>query len=247
MLCSGLLACLLVSGTAHAAPAAPRGKAALTKNPLYRTGTFDLTECKELDRQRDDAESARIYLDHLLDCLNASWAEEFKQAKLRFSKPRVRYITKRVATGCGKYPAYAAGLYCSANKTMWIMLNKEVLADPTALWLFNVISHEYAHHVQMISGILPTVIRTKHRSRKAELLTVRRIELQAECWSGAFIGSVWHSLGRREFDWKHLLDSKIGDPLHGKTKSIRYWLNRGWYGNGPGVCNTWTVSPAKVA
>ncbi|WP_204055894.1 neutral zinc metallopeptidase [Microbispora corallina] len=241
------------SSAAASAPAAarpvPKGTGALTKNPIYKTGEFDFTECKELDRQPDDVDSYKLYLDHLLDCLNLSWGEEFRQAGLTFAKPKVRYITHSVRTGCGKYPAnYAAGIYCEIDETMWIMISKYQLADPSEFELFQVIAHEYGHFVQDRVGILPAVDRlTRHAGKATMYAYSRRIELQAECFSGAFIGSVWHSLGRDQFDWDDLLDYKVGDALHGKRKSIVYWLKRGWYGNGPKSCNTFTAARSLVA
>ncbi|MBP2705631.1 neutral zinc metallopeptidase [Microbispora sp. RL4-1S] len=237
------------ASTGTAARPVPTGKAALTRNPIYRTGEFDFTECAELGRRPDDVDSYKLYLDHLMDCLNQSWAEEFKQAGLSFAKPRVRFITKPAKTGCGKYPApYAAGIYCERDKTMWILIYKNQLADPSEFELFQVIAHEYGHFVQDRAGILPAVDRlTRRVSRATWYAYSRRLELQAECLSGAFIGSVWHSLGRDQFDWDDLLDYKIGDVLHGKRASIVYWLKRGWNGNGPAVCNTFTAPASKVA
>ncbi|WP_433422210.1 neutral zinc metallopeptidase [Microtetraspora malaysiensis] len=248
----GLIVSLLLSGTAVASGSArpvPTGKTALTKNPIYATGEFDFTECKELNRQPDDVDSYKIYLDHLMDCLNLSWGEEFAQAKLPFGKPKVRFITGAARTGCGRYPAgYAAGMYCQVDKTMWILIDKHQLKDPSEFELFAVIAHEYGHYVQDRAGILPAADRATRKANKATAYAwTRRIELQAACFSGAFIGSVWHSLGRDQFDWDDLLERTLGDPLHGKAKNIRYWLKRGWNGNAPAVCNTFSAPASKVA
>jgi predicted metalloprotease len=251
VLLSGLLGSLLLSGTAHAESAAkpvPTGRAALTNNPLYKTGGFDLTECKELSVQRDNLDEARLYLEHVLDCLNQSWGTEFKQAGLPFSKPRVQYITKRKRAACGLFPRGAQGLYCSQKRTMVILLDKDLVSHPEDLWLLNVISHEYGHHVQNISGVLDEEARISVRASEAKIYEItRRIELQAECFSGAFIGSIWHSLGRDDFDFQDLLDTKLGDREHGTTGNIRYWLKRGWKGEAPSYCNTFTVSRSRVA
>ncbi|WP_327046761.1 neutral zinc metallopeptidase [Microbispora sp. NBC_01189] len=243
---------LSLAGPAGASPGRaarpmPRGQAALTANPLYKTGEFDFPECSELSRRPDDLDTYRVYLDHLLDCLNTSWTEEFRQAGLRFSPPKVRYITKSVPTGCGKYPAgYAAGMYCPKNATMWILLYKSQLSDPSEFNLFTVIAHEYGHYAQDRAGILPEVYRRYRTvSKKRAYDLTRRVELQAECFSGAFIGSVWHSLGREEFDFEEQLDWITGDAAHGKARSIRYWLKRGWYGNGPKACDTFSA-PART-
>ncbi|WP_182906655.1 neutral zinc metallopeptidase [Microbispora sp. H13382] len=235
--------------TTSSARPMPTGPGALTRNPLYTTGEFEFFECTELSRRPGDIDTYRVYLDNLLDCLNRTWTEEFRQAGLKFSPPKVRYITKSVATGCGKYPAgYAAGLYCPRNGTMWILLSKGQLSDPNEFSLFTVIAHEYGHYAQDRAGILLEFARQYPRLSKKRIGDLnRRIELQAECFSGAFIGSVWRSLGRDQVDWDDQLKWIIGDKWHGKAASIRYWLKRGWYGNGPKVCNTFSAPAAKTA
>ncbi|MFC0863548.1 neutral zinc metallopeptidase [Sphaerimonospora cavernae] len=230
-----------------AAHSAARGNA-LIGNPLYKTGEFDFPDCKELSRSPDDLDSYRVYLDHLLDCLNVSWTEEFRQARLPFSPPKVRYITRGVKTGCGTYPAnYAAGMYCLLDKTMWIMVSKYQLADPNEFNLFTVIAHEYGHYAQDRAGVFTAANRQLRRASKRQVYAMtRRIELQAECFSGAFIGSVWSSLGRDQLDFDKQLDWIMGDKLHGTTKNIRYWLKRGWLANGPHACNTFSAPASRV-
>ncbi|MCK2217501.1 hypothetical protein MF672_027465 [Actinomadura sp. ATCC 31491] len=44
-LVAGVLVSVLLSGTAHAATAAPAYKPALTKSPIYRSGELDLGTC----------------------------------------------------------------------------------------------------------------------------------------------------------------------------------------------------------
>ncbi|MBE3015197.1 neutral zinc metallopeptidase [Microbispora sp. NEAU-D428] len=238
------------SGTdASSARPMPTGPGALTRNPLYTTGEFEFFECSELSRRPGDIDTYRIYLDNLLDCLNRTWREEFTQAGLPFSPPRVRYITKSVNMGCGQYvTSYAVSLYCPRNKTIWILLSKGQLSDPTEFGLFTVIAHEYGHYAQDRAGILYEFARQYPKLSKKRVNDLnRRIELQAECFSGAFIGSVWRSLGRDQLDWDEQLKWIVGDKWHGKAGNIRYWLKRGWYGNGPKVCNTFSAPAARTA
>ncbi|MGI5156064.1 neutral zinc metallopeptidase [Microbispora sp. CA-102843] len=231
------------------AGAVPTGPGALTRNPLYTAGEFASSECTEPGRQAGDPDTYRTYLDTLFGCLNRTWSEEFRQAGLRFSPPRVRYITASVNTGCGQYVAsYAAGLYCPRNKTMWIMLSKEELSDPTGFDLFTVVTHEYGHYAQDRAGILAEFARQSPKvgRKRADDLN-RRIELQAECFSGAFVASVWRSLGRDRHDWDEQLKRVAGDRWHGKTRNIRYWLERGWHGKGPKVCDTFSAPASRTA
>ncbi|MEU6414585.1 neutral zinc metallopeptidase [Microbispora sp. NPDC046933] len=234
---------------ASSARPVPTGPGALTRNPLYTTGEFESSECTEPSRRAGDPDSYRAYLDDLLGCLNHTWSEEFRQAGLRFSPPRVRYIRKSVDTGCGQYVAsYAAGLYCPRNKTMWILLSEEELSDPTGFGLFTVVTHEYGHYAQDRAGILAEFARqsSKVGKKRADDLN-RRVELQAECFSGAFVGSVWSSLGRDRHDWDEQLRWVAGDRWHGRTGNIRYWLKRGWHGRGPEVCDTFSAPASRTA
>ncbi|MBB2743664.1 UNVERIFIED_ORG: hypothetical protein FHR35_003500 [Microbispora rosea subsp. rosea] len=244
---------LSLTGTAGASGASarpvPTGAGALTRNPLYATGAFESSECAEPGRRADDLDSYRAYLDDLLGCLDRTWSERFRQAGLRFSAPRVRYITKSVYTGCGQYVAsYAAALYCPRNKTMWIMLSKEELSDPMGFELFTIVTHEYGHYAQDRAGILAEFERQSHKlSGKRAYDLNRRVELQAECFSGAFVRSVWPSLGRDRHDWDEQLAEVEGDMWHGKTRNIRYWLKRGWSGGGPQVCDTFSAPASRTA
>lgn len=240
-----------LTGAADASPArpAPTGARALTANPLYTAGAFRPSACPEPSRRAGDPRTFRIYLDALLGCLDRVWGEKFKQAGLRFSPPRVRYVTKSVDTGCGQYvTSYAAGLYCPGNATMWILLSKEELSDPTGFGLFTVVAHEYAHYAQDRAGILAEYARRlREASGKRAGDLNRRVELQAECFSGAFVRSVWRSLGRDRRDWDDQLRRVTGDRWHGTARNIRYWLNRGWSGGGPQVCDTFRAPASRTA
>lgn len=268
MLLSGLIGSLVLSGTATTAVASaggvqasqlkptPTGQAALARNPIYKTGKFDFRECKELALAPGDTEKAqlyakepRLYMDHLLGCLHDAWATEFRQAGLRFAKPKVQYITSlRQRTVCGTYPRGALGIYCQDKRAMVILLNRNLLADPTSLDPLHVIAHEYAHHAQKMSGAFDVVNRRWSKlSTAGRLEYIRRLELQADCYAGAFEGAIWHSLDRDEFDVEDLQD-RLGTYLtHGKAKNRAYWHMRGWKSESPGSCNTWAASRARVA
>ncbi|MEU7692151.1 neutral zinc metallopeptidase [Microbispora hainanensis] len=250
---TAVVGALPLTGAADASGASarpvPTGPGALTRNPLYATGAFRSSACTEPARRADDLGSYRAYLDDLLGCLRRAWSEKFRQAGLRFSPPRVRYITKSVYTGCGQFMAsYAASLYCPANKTLWIMLSKEELSDPRGFGLFTVVAHEYGHHAQDRAGILAEFERrSRTLSGKRALDLNRRIELQADCFSAAFVRSVWSSLARDRRDWDEWLTADEGDMWHGTTRNIRYWLKRGWAGGGPQACDTFRAPVSKVA
>ncbi|MFI6454308.1 neutral zinc metallopeptidase [Streptosporangium amethystogenes] len=252
-LLSGVLASLLFTGTASAVPAeqvrpVPKGKTALVANPIYKSGKLDEETCQEQPVYNNDLESTESYLSFVLDCLDKSWEDQFSKAKLPFSKPRLA-VTSRIGvpTGCGKFPDGAQAIYCHKNKKITFYLDRGILADVTDLFLFQVMAHEYGHHVQELSGILPTVRSGKYRNDKEILATIRKFELQAECLSGVFIGSVWRSLGRRESDFRYVMNAAYSTASHGKAANIAYWLTRGFRQENPGACNTFTAPRSKVS
>ncbi|WP_433240615.1 neutral zinc metallopeptidase [Streptosporangium sp. CA-135522] len=252
-LLSGVLASMLFAGTAVAGVTeqsgpVPTGNRALTDNPIYKTGKLEFKQCAEQPVKPDDLDSSRVYLEFLMDCLDRSWQDQFTKAKLPFSKPRLETISRiGRSTGCGKFPEGAQALYCPANKKITFLLSPAILSQSTELFLFQVMAHEYGHHVQQLSGIMGTVDGRKYKNVKAFLPELRKIELQAECLSGAFIGSVWQSLGRRQSDFTYVLNAAYDTASHGKAANIAYWLKRGFDQEGPGACDTFSAPKSKVA
>ncbi|GAA2871752.1 neutral zinc metallopeptidase [Streptosporangium fragile] len=253
VLLSGMLAGVVFAGTAGPATAeqlqpVPKGKAALVANPLYKTGKLEPDACPEQPVHNDDAETAEIYLDFFLDCLNEAWGYQFAKAKLPFSKPRFQATTRSgVETGCGRFPKDAQAVYCPRNKKITFHLSKGILSEATELFLLEVMAHEYGHHVQQLSGIMTAFNSRKYRTDKAYLTELRKIELQAECLSGAFIGSIWRSLNRRQSDFSYVLRAAYDTSSHGKAKNIAYWLTRGFDQESPGACNTFSAPASKVS
>ncbi|MFF5206915.1 neutral zinc metallopeptidase [Streptosporangium sp. NPDC000396] len=236
------------AGATRQAGPVPTGNAALTDNPIYKTGKLELRTCEEQPTIPDDLDSSRVYLEFVMECLDQSWRDQFSKAKLPFSKPRL-VTTSRIGvpTGCGKFPKGAQAVYCPYNKKITFLLDQGILSESTELFLLEVIAHEYGHHVQQLSGIMDAVDGRKYKNEKAYLPELRKIELQAECFSGAFIGSIWQSLNRRQSDFTYVLRAAYDTSSHGKAKNIAYWLTQGFNQEGPGACNTFSAPKSKVS
>ncbi|GAA5080297.1 hypothetical protein HNP84_000725 [Thermocatellispora tengchongensis] len=254
--------------TATAAPAAqkevqqgqtqapPRGKAAATANPLYRTGLLPRITCSPGEIRPGSAASYKAFMSRVNTCLNTSWARQFRKAGLSFSKPRLRFATSRVSSPCGRWPSGAGGYYCSSNRTIYIGVTKRVLREAFELGLAQFMAHEYAHHVQTIAGIGPNYYFPAYsRARgSAKLLLSRRFELQADCLGAAFVRSVADTLPVNPQEWDGMVQWTRENGAktwptndHGKGYSQAYWLEKGFAAGGPGGCNTWTVSARRVA
>lgn len=235
--------------------APPRGKAAATANPLYKTGRLAGSNCSPGDLPRGSTVAYKRFLTRVTSCLNRSWATQFRKAGLQFSKPRLRIITRKVRTPCGPWASGADGVYCSTDRTMYMLITKTQLRNPFALGITRLMAHEYGHHVQAVSGIWNywAAARTQTGS-SGRLLLSRRSELQAECFSSVFMSTVKDTLPIDPAEWDATVEwfRKNGHKGwaqndHGKGSSQAFWMKRGYASASPGSCNTWSVSPRYVA
>ncbi|HEX4815071.1 MAG TPA: neutral zinc metallopeptidase [Nonomuraea sp.] len=248
------VACPLLAGTAEAAATYPVRDRVLTANPLYRTGNLPPSRCPERAVTPRDVAAAKRYLTAVLGCLNRSWAAHFRRAGLPFVAARVGFITKP-RKYCGVSWGEAAATYCAPERRFVVLLDDDLLQDTSDLFLYRLAAHEFGHHVQQLAGIEDAYDRHPYRNKSEMYEQSRRLELQAECLSGVFMGSVWHSLRERaDADWRILLQimRNSGDEHsrtrdHGKGRTIAAWLDKGFRAASPQACNTWTSSSAKVS
>ncbi|MER6948043.1 neutral zinc metallopeptidase [Nonomuraea sp. NPDC000554] len=237
----------------QAAP--PRGKAAATANPLYRTGRLASSNCSPGSLPKGSTTAYKRFLTRVTDCLNRSWSSQFRKAGLSFSKPRLRIITHKVRTPCGPWSAGADGIYCSTDRTMYMLITRTQLRNPFALGITRLMAHEYGHHVQSQSGIWNYYWAARNSAGKSgQLQLSRRSELQAECFSSVFMNTVRNTLPVDSGEWDYTVDwfrknGAKGWPQndHGRGPTQAAWMNRGFNSGSPGACNTWTASPGAVS
>ncbi|MBG0828260.1 neutral zinc metallopeptidase [Planomonospora sp. ID67723] len=246
-----------VPGTAEAAGARYPVKDAplLTHNPLYKGGVFKQVACEEPEIE-DSRASVKRYTLAIVRCLDRVWSAELRRRGLAFRKPVVRFVSEK-GRACGKkWPEDTIAIYCRSERSLNFPIGSDLLDDESDLFLLTVVAHEYAHHVQSLSGITKGNQRLAYRNKKELNEQYRRQELQAECLTGVFTGSVWESLARTAGDWRLLLASQrmTGDDYveggvrdHGKGANIVYWMDRGFRAVSPSACNTWTAASARVA
>ncbi|TDE41421.1 hypothetical protein E1295_30160 [Nonomuraea mesophila] len=134
---------------------------------------------------------------------------------------------------------------------MYIGITQKRIDDPFEVYLAYFLGHEYTHHVQAMNGIFtkyyPAARAEAGENGKLELS--RRLELQADCFSSAFVGSVRGTLPVKASDWKYLIDWKRENggkhwPKndHGQGTTQAYWMEKG-FNTG---CNTWTAPGKRV-
>jgi predicted metalloprotease len=235
--------------------AVPRGRAAATASPLYRTGAMPNVRCRAGEIRAGSAASYRTFMTRVNRCLNLAWKSQFKKAGLPFSQPRLRFVTSQVSSPCGRWPTGAGGYYCSVNRTMYIGVTRKILKNPYGPNHAQFMAHEYAHHVQQLAGILPYYGQSAwHAKPSAKLALSRRLELQADCLASAFLRGTAGSLSVTQQHWDSMIQwiTANGDKTwprndHGKGRSQAYWMDRGFTSGSPSSCNTGLASPRSVS
>jgi predicted metalloprotease len=234
--------------------AAAPGKALATANPLYKTGRLADVKCSPGELPPGSMTAYRRFLTRITACLNKAWSIQFRKAGLPFAKPRLRIISSKVKTPCGSWNAGADGVYCSTDRTMYLMISRDQLRNPFPLGITRLIAHEYGHHIQQISGIWHYYWTARTGTTKAQrLMLSRQSELQAECFSSIFMRTLRDTPLVTDADWSYTVDwfrknGAKGWPQndHGKGPTQAAWMTRGFNRGTPGSCNTWAAAPRNV-
>ncbi len=192
-------------------------------------------------------------------CLDKVWAPVLAARNLPFTPPKLvvfdRPITEQAP--CRERvvqpdePNFACGdtIYVPAR---YLPDVEHILPQSFDVFL-EIAAHEYGHYVQNLSGVAAAAADQRSAAganSPAGLLVSRRLELQAQCFSGMFFAAV---LGPQDFhDAK--VDAKLrGDfegtgrrPDHGTPERSGAWFSQGGERNKTFECNTWRVPPEQV-
>ncbi|HEY0639884.1 MAG TPA: neutral zinc metallopeptidase [Pseudonocardiaceae bacterium] len=190
--------------------------------------------------------------------MDAAWAPVLDAARLPRKLPHVNIDTNLGETGCGDVSeggnADFVGLYCGTIDTMYLPLDRTLAIDggepATHVAL---LAHEYAHHVQEESGLLGTVQRDMEQAGQAAPVVEdlgRRLELQANCFAGLFIGaaaghgSFSHGLAEGSMTLFRYGESS---PTHGSAVNQHLWAQRGFQRRTTAACDTFAAPAGEVA
>ena len=238
-------------------PDRPTGHSALIANPLYDTGRLSPLPCPVPELDVDDPGSMERFLHLVADCLDDAWKTQFDRAGIPFAPPDRVFWDEPGVSPCRAYPSPAGAFYCRASGAIYIgtsdVVEKWNGADDSVVYA-SLLAHEYGHHVQGESGLLEYY----HEQRQLEEDAAgrnswtRRSELQANCLSAAFLGSIRVSYPLSEGDLSTLLDDASAtadrpdgpeeERTHGSSDNSVWWTRTGWTEQSAGACNTWDVS-----
>lgn len=236
-------------------------------NPLYDVGPHASVGCRESGAGLADRASVEAYYSVIFECLNRAWEPQVREAGAQFERPSVMSWSGSIETPCGTGPSIA--FYCPTNRTIYMKWDddteryNEYPGDPRAqafarMAATHTAAHEFAHHVQELTGILGSyhALRYEAITQEEQLEYSRRAELQASCLGDVFLGANQPSYpitGTAREMWQYLVENS-GDEYnpagirdHGSKRNHGYWAKRGFTTEDPGSCNTFTAPSSQVS
>jgi predicted metalloprotease len=244
-------------------PAGPQPVYELAGNPLFAGDAGTPAVSCALKRWQTTPAGSEAFFRSALPCLDAAWKPVLQRAGLPFVSPAMKFPQgKNWSSPCGSVAGgegAVAAFYCGEDNTLYMPfagLQTDSYGAHPGVYLA-VFAHEYGHHVQAMSGVLDAYSQARYDAgvdTGPGLELSRRLELQAQCFSGMFLAATY---GRGSVDANILGEARStqdrGDHTsglprdHGTDAHTAAWWEQGATKNRTYECNTWKSPAADVA
>lgn len=235
----------------------------VAKNPFYSQTAPLPVRCNSqpIDVGSADDAMLKAHFEGLMECLVRVWQPPVTTAGFIIVRPTVTIYGPEITTKCGTSGVNA--FYCAADQQVYFsnQLAEHVEIVKQEKWAADVVmAHEFGHALQARTGILVSAhaLGANSNDEATELEYSRRIETQADCFSGMFVRAVSLSLGVQQGDLDGILQTyvAVGDDTltgkpdvvgnHGHAKSRKYWGTTGLSTSDVGKCNTFVANSELV-
>jgi uncharacterized protein len=203
-----------------------------------------------------------------VDDVSLYWERQFPESfQGAFPGTDTVFFSDMVETRCGQAPAEVGPFYCPADQLVYFdltfleQLQREFGAtgDLAAQYI---VAHEYGHHVQNVTGISDRMRQAQQASPGAANDLSVALELQADCFAGAWASSVAErglfdhpdeieeALMAAEAVGDDRVRERAGQPVdpetftHGTAEQRRSWFETGFESGDPEQCTTFNGSLA---
>ena len=237
----------------------------MESNLVYAESTRVPTECvvKPVGAKAS-ADQLEEHLNELTACLWLVWDPPLTRAGFELPRPPVTVYSSSITTRCGKIDDVNA-VYCGGDQRIYYSIDVlESLPSSVRSAPFvadAVVAHEFGHAIQARTGIL--ISETLHEQRstttKSKALDLsRRLEQQADCFSGMFTNAVASANGLDANELKTLQtlfynfgdDVLSGDPgyvgNHGSGAARKRWFTAGETTDQLQTCNAFVAKASEV-
>ena len=197
----------------------------------------------------------------MLDDVQQTWAEQFRQAGREYQNARLATFSNSVSTrGCGDAPSAVGPFYCPADGYVYLDESffdelSQRFGAPGDFAKAYVIAHEFGHHVQNLLGIDDQVREAVQRNPGDQNALSVRQELQADCLAGVWghsanerglleAGDVEEGLGAAAAVGDDRLTQGRASPdsfTHGTSEQRTRWFKRGFDSGDPQDCDTFAA------
>jgi hypothetical protein len=240
----------------------PRKIIKLADHPLVTTPGLGLPNnaCRLPEWDNSQATAKRFFR-AATRCLDRAWEPVLRELGLPFTPPRLYFPEgQSFASDCGTIEVgiQTAAYYCEGELFLpFAGLQLDQYQDNPGVYLA-LIAHEYGHHVQELAGIMDAAWRQIYQAgegtARAQEIS-RRKELQAQCFSGLFLGSHVDrggSIDRQMYDraWHDQEtrgDDTSGGHDHGSNENYAKWWRKGALDNRLTDCNTFKAPASEVS
>lgn len=244
-------------------PSGPQPSYTLGENPLFAGDVGTPAVTCNLAQWETTPAGAAAFFQSAMPCLDAAWQPVMEYQGLPFFTPGIVFPEgTEWSSPCGSVShgnGAVAAFYCSEDNTLYMPfggLQTEMYGAQPGVYLA-VLAHEYGHHVQAMSGVLDAYGQARYDAGTDSELGLefsRRLELQAQCFSGMFLaatygrGSVNDTILTEARTTQDRGDHNPGMPRdHGTDEHAIAWWEQGAQLNRTYQCNTWLVDSASVA
>ncbi len=245
----------------NATPVNPAAAVAvLQRNTLYDQGGLPNRLCRAHDLGAASTAEQTDFYQALMSCLNDEWRGRIRSAGFRYADPGLVVFDSPVTTPCGNASPVSGrtlAFYCPSDAVMYadVPQMRRFFADIDVAYAV-VIGHEFGHHVQSETGMLTAYDDTLHRGVADRAELSRRLELQASCMGGLFLGAVADSfpIDDRRLTQLRQVAGSFGDETnaasderdHGSGESNQSWILTGFDVNDIARCNTFAAKATAV-
>jgi predicted metalloprotease len=204
------------------------------------------------------------FIGFVVDDVQDFWRQDFQQSGRTYQTTKLVVFDGQTQTGCGLASSDTGPFYCPVDRKVFLDLGffQELRTRFHASGDFAeayVIAHEFGHHVQTLLGIEERVRQEQeNRPSEANDLSVR-LELQADCYAGAWAHSAYQQNLLESGDLNEALTAAaaVGDDriqrsagqrvdpetwTHGSAAQRVQWLKTGFEGGDPAACDTFSAS-----
>lgn len=125
------------------------------------------------------------------DALDQYWNAALpQQGGIEYRQPGFVVFEQSVNTGCGNATSAVGPFYCPPDASVYLdtnffqVLETQLGAENAPLAQIYIVAHEWGHHIQNQTGAMASA----NRQDTGPLSDGVRLELQADCYAGMFVG-----------------------------------------------------------